>query len=224
MTKTLLTTNLSNQTRLLATAVLMLCLCLPAAVVQAQVNGTGEDRLNLEMYWELQNASNPQISPDGRQVIYTRGWIDPKSDSRKSEIWIMDASGERKRFLAEGSSPSWSPDGTRIAYTASGEPGGSQIYIRWMDDEGATSQVTRMTKSPSNIRWSPDGNYLAFTRSVDSRPSLTIQMPARPEGASWTVGPERYQPPPVRSNQAPPLPFQNHGHGKRRSHIVVGVE
>ncbi|NBC00076.1 MAG: hypothetical protein GVY15_04370, partial [Bacteroidetes bacterium] len=104
------------------------------------------------MYWEMQSASNPQLSPDGSEIVYTRGWIDPKSDDRKSELWIMDADGERKRFLAEGSSATWSPDGTRIAYLAEGAPGGSQIYIRWMDDEGATSQITRMTQSPSNIR------------------------------------------------------------------------
>jgi dipeptidyl aminopeptidase/acylaminoacyl peptidase len=190
MTKSLLSALLKNPVRIIAVAVLVICTHVQVPDAQAQVYGTGEDRLNLEMYWELQNASNPQISPDGRQVVYTRGWIDPKNDSRKSEVWIMDANGERKRFLAEGSSPSWSPDGTRIAYTASGEPGGSQIYIRWMDDEGATSQITRMTKSPSNIRWSPDGNYLAFTRSVDARPSLTISMPARPDGATWTPSPK----------------------------------
>jgi dipeptidyl aminopeptidase/acylaminoacyl peptidase len=190
MTKSLLSALLKNPVRIIAVAVLVICTHVQLPDAQAQVYGTGEDRLNLEMYWELQNASNPQISPDGRQVVYTRGWIDPKNDSRKSEVWIMDANGERKRFLAEGSSPSWSPDGTRIAYTASGEPGGSQIYIRWMDDEGATSQITRMTKSPSNIRWSPDGNYLAFTRSVDARPSLTISMPARPDGATWTPSPK----------------------------------
>ena len=26
--------------------------------------------------WEFETVSDPQISPDGSQIIYTRGWID----------------------------------------------------------------------------------------------------------------------------------------------------
>jgi len=149
-----------------------------------------EQLLDLEMYWELQSASNPQLSPDGSRMVYTRGWIDPKSDDRKSELWMMDADGERNRFLADGSSATWSPDGTRIAYLAEGEPGGNQIYVRWMDAEGATSQITRMTKSPSNLRWSPDSESIAFTRAVDTSVELTIAMPSAPAGAEWTPSPK----------------------------------
>lgn len=152
---------------------------------------SGVDRvLDLEMYWELQSVGSPQISPDGEKVVYTRGWIDKKNDRRPSEIWVMEANGERKRFLAEGSSPVWSPDGTRIAFLASGDPDGNQIHVRWMDDEGAVSQITRLENSPSNLRWSPDGDRIAFTSSVDARASWSIDMPSAPEGASWTPGPK----------------------------------
>ena len=162
-------------------------LILPQSYAQ---QSDSDKMLDLDMYWQLQSAGNPQISPDGEHVVYTRGWIDQIEDARKSEIWIMRANGERKRFLAEGSNPAWSPDGTRIAYTAKGEPDGNQIFVRWMDDEGATSQITRLNHSPSGIRWSPDSKYIAFNRAVDSKTSLTIHMPPRPEGASWTESPK----------------------------------
>lgn len=181
-------TDISKKWVPIISALLTLFFILPD--VYAQQFEADNKLLDLEMYWELQSAGNPQISPDGNHVIYTRGWTDQINDARKSEIWIMNADGERKRFLAEGSNPSWSPDGTRMAYTAQGEPKGSQIYVRWMDDEGATSQITRLNHSPSNIRWSPDSKYIAFNRSVDAKPSLTINMPARPDGASWTRSPK----------------------------------
>lgn len=173
---------------LLCAAALTILLFLPSRS-PAQENSS-DQRLDLEMYWELQSASNPQLSPDGSQIVYTRGWIDPKSDDRKSELWIMDADGERKRFLAKGSNATWAPDGTRIAYLAEGAPGGNQVYVRWMDDEGATSQVTRMTEPPSNLRWSPDSESIAFTRAVETSVDLTIAMPAPPAGAEWTPAPK----------------------------------
>jgi len=145
--------------------------------------------VDLEMYLELESVSGPQISPDGTEIVYTRGWVDRMNDSRESSIWIMDADGSKNRFLVDGSGPIWSPDGTRIAYTAEGEPEGTQIFVRWMDDEGATSQVTRVTSSPGGIRWSPDGEHLSFTMDVDAEPAFSVSPPGRPEGAEWTDAP-----------------------------------
>jgi dipeptidyl aminopeptidase/acylaminoacyl peptidase len=146
--------------------------------------------VSLEMYLDLETVSNPQISPDGAQIVYTRGWIDKMNDRRESSIWIMNADGTKNRFLVDGSGPIWSPDGTRIAYTASGEPEGSQIFVRWMDDEGATSQITRLEESPSGIRWSPDGNTLSFTMTVEGEPAWMVNPPGRPDGATWTPSPK----------------------------------
>lgn len=157
-----------------------------AAPLSAQMAQT----LSLEMYLDIESVSNPQISPDGSRIVYTRGWIDKMNDSRESSIWIMNADGTRHRMLVDGSSPVWSPDGTRIAYTASGEPEGSQIWVRWMDDEGAATQISRLEKSPGSLAWSPDGTMLSFTMTVDAEPAWSVNPPGRPEGANWTAGPK----------------------------------
>ena len=165
---------------------------LPA--VMAAQNATTQttvanDRLNLDLYWEYETVSDPQLSPDASQIIYTRGWIDKVNDKRESSLWIMNADGSRNRFLARGSNARWSPTGDRIAYTAQGEPKGSQIFVRYMDAEGATTQVTRVEKSPSGVAWAPDGARLGFVMSVEAKNSWPIKMPRAPEGAKWTEGP-----------------------------------
>lgn len=147
------------------------------------------DRLTIADYLSWEDVSNPQLSPDGRQIIYTRSWIDGVNDRRKSALWIMDADGSRQRFLVEGSGAVWSPDGTRIAYLADGEPSGSQIYVRWMDAEGATSQVTRLTDSPAGVQWSPDGQSLSFHALVPKREQWALDLPPAPRGARWTEPP-----------------------------------
>jgi dipeptidyl aminopeptidase/acylaminoacyl peptidase len=145
--------------------------------------------LSLDLYLEMERVSDPQLSPDGEHIIYTRGWIDKVNDRRQSALWIMNPDGSKNRFLTEGSGARWSPDGTRIAYLAAGEPKGSQIFVRWMDAEGATTQITRVDETPGSIRWSPDGKSIAFTMLVPTRDSWNVKLPPRPEGAKWTAGP-----------------------------------
>ena len=159
--------------------------CLPATML----GQSGQDRLSLDLYWELESVSNPQISPDGSQIIYTRGRFDKINDSRESALWIMDADASRQRFLLDASNARWSPTGDRIAYAAAGEPKGSQIFVRWMDAEGAISQITHVTQSPSNITWSPDGTHIAFTMLVEERNTWPIGMPKAPTGAKWNEPP-----------------------------------
>ena len=170
----------------LPTLLLSLLLLPVALAAQNEPDGT----LKLQTYLDWESVSNPEISPDGSQIVYTRGWVDKINDRRASEIWIMDADGGRKRRLTEGSSPKWSPSGDRIAFTDEGDPAGTQIFVRWMDDEGLRTPITHVENSPGNVQWSPDGRHIAFTMSVDSDNPWPISLPGRPEDAKWTEAPK----------------------------------
>ena len=166
-----------------------LCLALAWAGSAIAQNVDDPALLSVDQYLDLEAASNPQLSPDGSQIVYTRNFIDKIEDRWSSELWIMNVDGTRNRFLAKGSNPNWSPQGDRLAYLSKGEPKGTQIYVRWMDAEGAVSQITRVNETPRNIQWSPDGQSIAFMMHVPSENNWSIKMPAAPEGANWTQKP-----------------------------------
>ncbi len=173
-----------------AFAVTLTLLSAPMVLAQStRASAPGPDRLTIADYMNWQDVNNPLLSPDGRQILYTRSWIDAVNDKRESALWLMNVDGSRNRFLTKGSNPRWSPDGTRIAYLAPGEPGGSQIFVRWMDAEGATSQITRLVESPSDINWSPDGGHIAFEMQVPQRENWNLALPPAPKGAKWTEPP-----------------------------------
>jgi dipeptidyl aminopeptidase/acylaminoacyl peptidase len=167
---------------------LLLAVCLAPAAARAQETAS-DTLLTVNHYLDWEQVSDPQISPDGLQILYTRRWVNKLEDRWDSALWIMNADGSRNRFLAKGANARWSPDGTRIAYLADGEPKGMQVFVRWMDAEGATSQVTRVSENPGSLSWAPDGRSLAFTMLVKSESPWRISMPAAPEGAKWTPAP-----------------------------------
>ena len=113
-----------------------------AGTVQAQQRP--QSKITLNEYLDWRDVQNPQLSPDGTQVIYTRRWIDKMNDRWETSLFIMNADGSHQRSLVQGSDVAWSPDGKRIAYIAKGEPSGQQIFVRWMDAEGAVTQVSRL--------------------------------------------------------------------------------
>ena len=87
----------------------------------AQQPAPGVKVLKVEDYLNYETVADPQISPDGAQIVYTRRWVNQSEDKMEASLWVMNADGSRNRFLTKGSDAEWSPDGTRIAYIADGE-------------------------------------------------------------------------------------------------------
>ncbi len=172
----------------LATLLIATWIAAPTAA-SAQATATETKTLSIADLLDFEGVGDPQISPDGRQILYTRRWVNKTEDRFASALWIMNADGTKNRFLVEGSNARWSPDGTRILYLAQGEPRGSQIFVRWMDAEGATSQVTRVIEGPQNPQWAPDGKSIAFVSVVPAESPWAIDMPRAPQGAKWTEAP-----------------------------------
>lgn len=137
--------------------------------------------------FQMQWASDPQVSPDGRRIVYVRNHSDIMADRYRQNLWIIDVDGDNHQALTTGSEnhgqPRWSPDGTRIAYIGN-QDGSSQLYIRWMDT-GREARVAQLTSGPASIAWSPDGTHLAFSMFVPEQRPPFVSMPAAPRGAQW---------------------------------------
>ncbi len=142
---------------------------------------------NLDVF-NLEIAADPQISPDGKTVIYARRSMDIMTDTARSNLWMVDIDGKNHRPLLSGkasyASPRWSPTGDRIAYVSSIEGGKPQLFVRWMDT-GQTALITNLQEAPGAIAWSPDGAQIAFTMFVEKKAKPLATPPAQPKGATW---------------------------------------
>ncbi|MDN5205547.1 S9 family peptidase [Fulvivirgaceae bacterium BMA10] len=148
-----------------------------------------QDRSKLQLIdvFDLEYATDPQVSQDGKQIVYLRNFMDIMKDRIRTNLWIINSDGSDHRPLTSGNknnySPRWSPDGKKMVYVST-QDGSSQIYMRWMDT-GQTAKLTNLTSSPGNLVWSPDGEWIAFTMFVTSKPKSFAKMPAKPKGAEW---------------------------------------
>jgi dipeptidyl aminopeptidase/acylaminoacyl peptidase len=168
-----------------------------AAAILSPLLASAQDlshRLEPLDVFRVQIASDPQISPDGKRIVYVRQSVDVATDRRVSNLWIINSDGTGHRALTTGTfsdtSPHWSPDGTRLAYVSDRE-GKSQLYIRWMDS-GETARLTDLENPPAGLSWSPDGKQLAFTSLVPAAPPKIATMPSAPDGAKWADSPKVY--------------------------------
>ena len=146
-------------------------------------------RLTSEHYFEMERINEPQISPDGKRILYVRQYVNQLEDKWDSSLWIMNADGSQNRFFTKGSNARWSPDGQRVLYLAEGDGGLPQVFVRWVEVEGPATQITHATDKLTDPRWSPDGSRIAFAMFVPDKPKWSISMPPEPKGAKWTAPP-----------------------------------
>ena len=125
-------------------------------------------------------VSDPQLSPDGRQVAFVRTTTDVPTGQRNADIWVVAADGSgAPRLLIGGdkteNTPRWTPDGRHIAFL-SNRAGETQAFVADADG-GHVRQVTTIAAGvqPPMV-FSPDGATLAFVSDVKQGPDPSVHV------------------------------------------------
>ncbi len=83
--------------------------------------------------FDLQWVDNPEISPNGKQIVYQRRGMDIMTDLRTSSLWLIDTDGTNHQklsnFSSSESSVKWSPEGGKIAFVTAKGIHGVEIFI-----------------------------------------------------------------------------------------------
>jgi dipeptidyl aminopeptidase/acylaminoacyl peptidase len=143
----------------------LIALALPA-VAQAKHPFTFEDMMKLKRMGE------PEVSPDGKWVIFSVVDVDLEANTKTPHIWIAPRAGKQEREIIadqDGDRPRWAPEGKQFAFLSTKE-GGSQVWIADFDSAVGTvtaaHKLTDIVTEAGGELWSPDGKNILFTSDV----------------------------------------------------------
>jgi dipeptidyl aminopeptidase/acylaminoacyl peptidase len=119
---------------------------------------------------QLARVSDPQVSPDGRYVVYAQRDADLEANRGRTDLWLLDLgeSGAQPRRLTQHSAndthPRWSVDGSSV-YFLSSRAGSTQVW-RLPLGGGEAVQITDYPLEVNSFKFSPDGSRIALAMDM----------------------------------------------------------
>ena len=118
----------------------------------------------------LARVSDPQVSPDGKQVVFALRETDIEANRGKVDLWLLNLTEDRPvsrrltQHPASDSSGRWAPDGRGI-YFLSSRSGSSQVWHISLEG-GEAQQVTSLPLDVGSFEVSPRGDRIAVSMEV----------------------------------------------------------
>jgi dipeptidyl aminopeptidase/acylaminoacyl peptidase len=152
-----------NSKNIVKLFILLFTYAIPANFVFAQTHP-----FSIHDMLAMDRISEPQVSPDGKWIVFTLRKTDLEANKGRTDLWLIDSGGNNLTQLTTNPdadyNPVWSGDSKTI-YFISTRSESSQVW-KIQTSGGEAQQVTEEPLDVANLIASKDGKYLAFTMEV----------------------------------------------------------
>lgn len=113
-------------------------------------------------------VSDPQISPDGKKVLYGVQYESLKENKGNRELWVMNIDGSEQTRLTHTAESEqnavWFDNGNKIAFLAKS---GEAVQLQIMNADGSNRKVvSNIEKGIEGFKFSPDETKVVFISTI----------------------------------------------------------
>ncbi len=137
--------------------------------------------IELNDYAKITSVSDPQISPDGKTIVFVvsrPNLEEDRSDRQLVQIDIATGAQHVLTYERKGvGSPRWSPSGDRLAFVAADGPGKDakvQVFVLPMTG-GEARKITEAPNGIEQFAWRPNGQEIAYVASNEPENKKEIE-------------------------------------------------
>jgi dipeptidyl aminopeptidase/acylaminoacyl peptidase len=124
--------------------------------------------LTPEVLWSFGRVGSPQVSPDGKTVLYTVTYYNIEENKAFRDIYTVSVSGGASSNLTESATNEfnavWRPDGKKICYL-SASSGSVQLWEMNPDGSGKL-RISSVEGGITGFNYSPGGDKIFYIKSV----------------------------------------------------------
>ena len=132
--------------------------------------------------WSLGGPDDFAVSPDGKEVAFSRNDDPVEATSTNAELWAVPTAGGDPKKIAGSAGydgePRYSPDGTKIAFHAQMRAGYESDRWRLLVHDRKSGQTTNLSEAfdrhVDDFIWSPDSKSLYFVASDNAREPIFV--------------------------------------------------
>lgn len=138
-------------------------------------------RIQLADFGKAVSVSDPQISPDGKSIVYVVSRMNMEQDRNDRDLVLQEIATAARRALTHDrkdvGSPRWSPAGDRIAFlSAVGPPKEekAQIFVLSMSG-GDALKITDVPNGVEQFAWRPISGEIAYVTADEPENKKVIE-------------------------------------------------